>query len=78
MILPIRRLLDAGHPTASPVEADGCRLFTFQGGKALLVRLPAAAEIVDGLDGGDFGHGGLLLLASLSAVLFLGKFLGLH
>ena len=56
VILAVRHLLDAGHPTARPVEADGRGLFALQGCEPLFVRLPAVAQVVDGRDGSEFGH----------------------
>ena len=58
--------LDAGHPATGPVEPDGGGLLGFQGHEPLLVGFPAVAEVVDGWDGGDFGHVGLVGKAFVS------------
>jgi len=44
--------LDAGHPTARPVEPDCSRLVAASRMEPLFVRLPAVPQIVDGLEGG--------------------------
>src|SRR5689334_23162396 len=58
VVSAVRHFLDAGHPTACPMETDGRWLVATARKEPLFVRLPAMTQVMDGLDGCGFvGHG---------------------